>query len=84
VESDREQQICSLIKTIREQKRNQKKESKITEEKHPKKSEKWGCEHIKIIEHVHLQYCKRILKVRTTTPNFMVHRELGGGGGRFF
>ena len=42
-------------------------------------SEKWGCENIKIIEQVHLQYCKRILKVRTTTPNFMVHGELGGG-----
>jgi hypothetical protein len=36
VESDSEQQICSLMKTIREQKRNQKKESRITEEKHQK------------------------------------------------
>jgi hypothetical protein len=36
VESDSEQQICSFMKTIREQKRNQKKESRITEEKHQK------------------------------------------------
>jgi len=40
-------------------------------------SEIWGYENIKIIEQVHLQFCKRILKVRTTTPNFMVYGELG-------
>jgi hypothetical protein len=42
------------------------------------RSEKWGCENIEIIDQVHLQYCKQILKVRTTTPNVMVHGELGG------
>ena len=35
-------------------------------------SEIWGYENIKIIEQVHLQFCKR-----TTTPNFMVYGELG-------
>jgi hypothetical protein len=40
-------------------------------------SEIWDYENIKIIEQVHLQFCKRILKVRTTTPNFMVYGELG-------
>jgi hypothetical protein len=42
------------------------------------RSEKWGCENIEIIDQVHLQYCKQILKVRTTTPNVTVHGELGG------
>ena len=40
-------------------------------------SEIWGYENIKIIEQVHLGFCKRILKVRSSTPNFMVHVELG-------
>jgi hypothetical protein len=40
-------------------------------------SEIWDYENIKIMEQVHLQFCKRILKVRTTTPNFMVYGELG-------
>ena len=40
-------------------------------------SEIWGFENLKIIEQVHLNFCKRILKVRTTTPNYMVYGELG-------
>ena len=40
-------------------------------------SEIWGYENIKIIEQVHLQFCKRILKVLTTTSNIMVYGELG-------
>lgn len=40
-------------------------------------SEIWGYENIKIIEQVHLGFCKRILKVRSSTPNFMVYGELG-------
>jgi hypothetical protein len=40
-------------------------------------SEIWGYENIKIIEQVHLGFCKRILKVRSSTPNVMVHGELG-------
>ena len=43
-------------------------------------SEIWGYENIKIIEQVHFQFCKRILKVRTTTPTFMVYGELSRGG----
>ena len=42
-------------------------------------SEKWDCENIKIIEQVHLQYCKRILQVRTTTLKVMVCEEPGSG-----
>ena len=40
-------------------------------------SEVWGFENLKIIEQMHLKFCKRILKVRNTTPNFMVYGELG-------
>jgi hypothetical protein len=29
------------------------------------------------IEKVHLQFCKNVLKVRSTTPNYMVYGELG-------
>ena len=37
----------------------------------------WGYENIMNIERVHLGFCKRILGVRSTTPNFMVYGELG-------
>ena len=40
-------------------------------------SEIWGYENIKIIEQVHLDFCKRILKVRSSTPHVMVYGELG-------
>lgn len=40
-------------------------------------SEIWGFENLKNIEQVHLSFCKRILKVRSTTPNYMVYGELG-------
>lgn len=40
-------------------------------------SEIWGYENIKIIEQVHLGFCKRILKARYSTSNFMVCGELG-------
>lgn len=40
-------------------------------------SEVWGFENLKIIEQTHLKFCKRVLKVRNTTPNFMVYGELG-------
>lgn len=39
-------------------------------------SEVWGFENVKIIEQIHLKFCKRILKVRNSTPNFMVYGEL--------
>ena len=40
-------------------------------------AEIWGYENIKLIEQFHLKFCKRILSVRNTTPNFMVLGELG-------
>lgn len=40
-------------------------------------SEVWGYEDLYLIEQVHLKFCKRILRVRNTTPNFMVYGELG-------
>ena len=40
-------------------------------------SEVWGFENSAIVERVHLQFCKRILGVRKSTPNFMVYGELG-------
>lgn len=40
-------------------------------------SEIWGYEDLKLLEQTHLKFCKRILKVRATTPNYMVYGELG-------
>ena len=40
-------------------------------------SEIWGFECISNIEKIHLQFCKRVLAVRSSTPNFMVYGELG-------
>ena len=40
-------------------------------------SEVWGYENLKTIEQIHLKFCKRILKVRNSTPSFMVYGELG-------
>ena len=40
-------------------------------------SEVWGFEGSSEIEKIHLQFCKNILKVRQTTPNYMVYGELG-------
>jgi hypothetical protein len=40
-------------------------------------SEVWGFENKESIEKVHLQFCKNVLKVRSTTPNYMVYGELG-------
>jgi hypothetical protein len=40
-------------------------------------SEIWGFENKNSIERVHLQFCKSILKVRDSTPNFLVYGELG-------
>ena len=40
-------------------------------------SEIWGFECISNIEKIHLQFCKRVISVRSSTPNFMVDEELG-------
>jgi hypothetical protein len=37
----------------------------------------WGYENLKVIEQIQLKFCKRILKVRNTTPHFMIYGELG-------
>ena len=40
-------------------------------------SEVWGFENLDIIESVHLRFCKHILRLKQSTPNFMVLGELG-------
>jgi hypothetical protein len=39
--------------------------------------ETWGFRKNDIIERVHLTFCKLLLHVKTSTPNFMVYGELG-------
>ena len=39
--------------------------------------EVWGFENKQGIEKMHLQYCKRILNLRSSTPNFVVFGEIG-------
>ena len=40
-------------------------------------AEVWGFENILLLERLHLQFCKKILQVRASTPNYMVCGELG-------
>ena len=40
-------------------------------------SEIWGYENTKQLEKLHLQFCRNILGVGTTIPNFMTYGELG-------
>jgi hypothetical protein len=37
----------------------------------------WGFENLAILEKIHLQFIKRILSVRSSTPSFMVYGEYG-------
>jgi hypothetical protein len=39
--------------------------------------EVWGFHKSPEIERVHIEYCKRILNVRTCTPNAITYYELG-------
>jgi hypothetical protein len=39
--------------------------------------EVWGFENKQGIEKMHLQYCNRILNLRSSTPHFMVYGEIG-------
>jgi hypothetical protein len=39
--------------------------------------EVWDYKNTKQLEKLHLQFCRNILGVRTTTPNFMTYGELG-------
>ena len=40
-------------------------------------SEIWGYENIDILEKVHVQFCRLLLDLKTSTPNVMVYGELG-------
>ena len=40
-------------------------------------SEIWGFGNNSIIEKIHLQFCRKLLHVRTSTPSYMVYGELG-------
>ena len=40
-------------------------------------AEVWGYEDNNIIERLHLEFCKCILKVKKTTPSCMIYGELG-------
>ncbi|XP_071104288.1 uncharacterized protein [Haliotis cracherodii] len=40
-------------------------------------SEVWGFENTVVIERVHLKFCKYILKLKQSTPDYMVYGELG-------
>ncbi len=40
-------------------------------------SEIWGFENIEILEKVQLYFCKHILRLKQSTPNFMIYGELG-------
>jgi hypothetical protein len=35
--------------------------------------EVWGYETTNLLEKLHLQYCRNIVGVRTTTPNFIIN-----------
>ena len=36
----------------------------------------WGFENLDSIEKIHLKFCKIILNLKTSTPNFMIYGEL--------
>ena len=40
-------------------------------------SEVWGFGNNSVIERVHMKFCKLLLKVKNSTPNFMIYGELG-------
>ena len=41
-------------------------------------SEVWGfCKNIQCIERVQLRFCKLLLKLKSSTPNYMIYGELG-------
>ena len=39
--------------------------------------EAWGFSNLKILETLHLKYCKIVLKLKSTTPDIMVYGETG-------
>jgi hypothetical protein len=41
-------------------------------------SEIWGyCKNIDCLEKIQLQFCKLLLKLKSSTPNYMIYGELG-------
>ena len=40
-------------------------------------SEIWGYENIDTLEKLHVKFCKLLLNLKTSTPNFMLYGELG-------
>ena len=38
--------------------------------------EVWGYENVQVLEKIRLQFCRNILKIRTSTPNFMSYGEI--------
>ena len=39
--------------------------------------EVWEYENVQVLEKIRLQFCRNILKIRTSTPNFMSYGEIG-------
>jgi hypothetical protein len=39
--------------------------------------EVWGFGKNEVLERVHLKFCKILLKLKSSTPNYMVYGELG-------
>jgi hypothetical protein len=37
----------------------------------------WEYENVQVLEKIRLQFCRNILKIRTSTPNFMSYGEIG-------
>ena len=37
----------------------------------------WGFRNNDVLEKVHLKFCKTILNLKTSTPNYMIYGELG-------
>ena len=37
----------------------------------------WGFGNNDVLEKVHLKFCKMILNLKTSTPNYMIYGELG-------
>jgi hypothetical protein len=38
--------------------------------------EVWGYENVQVLEKIRLQFCRNILKIRTSTPNLMSYGEI--------
>ena len=43
-------------------------------------SEVWGFENVYLLERFHLRFCKSILRLKQSTPDFIVFAELAESG----